>query len=63
MKNRQTFIVALDMPPGVSLARMRAYIRDEIRANVGALPPEDPLFGLDRGSVTVHSAVPAKESV
>ena len=51
--SRQIYIVMLACPPGVSSERMRQYIEDEIKANVGALPPEDPLFHLDRDTVEV----------
>jgi hypothetical protein len=51
--SRQIYVVMLACPLGVSSERMRQYIEDEIKANVGHLHPEDPLFNLDRDTVDV----------
>jgi hypothetical protein len=50
---RARFLVSLDLPSGVSLEQMRQYIEDEIKTNIGRLPPDEPLFDLDRDSVKV----------
>ena len=53
--DRHAFVVHVDIPPGVTVERMRQYIEDEIKANIGRLPPEDPLFHMDRESVVVRT--------
>ena len=53
MNNTTSFTVTLDLPHGVDRARMCEYIREAVAANIGMLPPEDPLFHLDRKSVRV----------
>lgn len=53
---KMRFVVELNLPPGVSVADMRRYIEDEVKANVGQLHPDDPLFRLDRNSVEVRTA-------
>lgn len=48
------FLVTLDLPAHVSAAEMAEYIRTEVQCGVGQLPPEDPLWHLDKGSVRVE---------
>lgn len=50
----RVFIVQITVPPGVSQARMREYIKDSVQSNTGMLPPEDPLFHMDREMVVVR---------
>jgi hypothetical protein len=50
---KHSFRVILDLPSGVSLSEMRHYIEEAIKTSIGQLPPEDPLFYLDRSSVKV----------
>lgn len=50
---KQRFVVEVDIPSGVSVQEMKDYIFGEVRAGIGGLPPEDPLFHLDRTSVKV----------
>ena len=47
------FILQIDVPNGVSRARMKEYIETEIKAGVGMLEPSDPLFSLNENSVKV----------
>ena len=48
-----SYTVYVTLPENVSVLRFQQYIEDEIKANVGRLPPADPLFHLDRKSVIV----------
>lgn len=54
MSNTKAFTVEVELPRGVTIARMRQYIEFEIKANVGHYPPDDPLWSLDRNSVKVY---------
>lgn len=47
-----TVVLKCTLPAGVSAARFRDYVIDEVRANIGHLSPDDPLFDLDRDSVS-----------
>lgn len=57
MKRR--FEVTLDLPRNVSVEEMPDYIRNEVRSGVGHFVPGDPLWNLDRESVSVK-ALPAR---
>lgn len=47
-------IVTATLPPRVTAAAFKAYVENEVRAAVGGLPPNDPLFHLDRDTVKVR---------
>ena len=50
---RVFFEVSLDLPPGATKAGARRYILNEVMAGCGGLDPAEPLFHLDRASVSV----------
>ena len=50
---KREFIVGLDMPPGVTLEEMAAYIEESVRCLIGTKMPEEPIWHLDRDSVEV----------
>jgi hypothetical protein len=47
-------IVTLTPPPGASTSEIIEYIFRAVRAERGALHPEDPMSELDVSAVTVH---------
>jgi hypothetical protein len=51
---KRSFIVTLDLPNGTTAGQMAGYIEDEIKANIGQYHPDDPIFQLDRSSVSVR---------
>jgi hypothetical protein len=51
MKKR-TFVVQLIVPLNISDNEMSAYIEDAIKIHKGSLDPTDPIFELDRKSVS-----------
>lgn len=53
MQRIVSFIVTVELPSGVSPSTMRRYIEDEVKANIGQLSPEDPLFHLNQSAVQV----------
>lgn len=50
---RVFFEVSLDLPSGATKADVREYILTEVMAGCGCRHPEDPMFDLDRTSVSV----------
>lgn len=58
---RRSFRVTVTIPDGVSVAEMRAYIREAVQTWCGSFDPEnDPLFDLDYDSVKVVALPQAK---
>ena len=53
MSRTLTFKVTVETPEGVSRQDMREYIEDAVGGWKGGFHPENPLFDLDRGGVTV----------
>lgn len=49
----RSFIISLDMPKGVTVPEMQQYIDSAVRVWKGQLPPEEPMFNLDRDSIRV----------
>ena len=52
---KKKFIIELDLPTGVSVADMKAYIEEAVRADKGQLHPDHPIRGLDGNSVVCKS--------
>lgn len=50
---RVFFEVSLEMPNGATKAEVREYILTEVMAGCGGLNPVNPMFDLDRASVSV----------
>lgn len=48
------FLVELNAPSACSWEDVAAYIALNVKAGVGALHPNDPLFDLDKDSVLVR---------
>lgn len=55
--NRRQFLVALDVPPGVTARAVREMIADVVSYGAQTGDPDDPIFDLDGDSVRV-SIVP-----
>jgi hypothetical protein len=53
MSNRITFLVSMDIPSGAKPLELMDYVLTEVMAGCGARDPHDPIFHLDRDSVTV----------
>lgn len=54
MKSRVEFKVAVNLPEGMTVADMCAYIRDAVSSWGGQYEPNvDPRFGMHRNRVTV----------
>jgi hypothetical protein len=47
------FLVGMDIPSGADPAELMEYVQTEVKAGRGARDPHDPIFNLDRDSVTV----------
>lgn len=59
---RRKFTVSLEMPEGMTLADMAAYIEDAVASYRGCKDPEEPVYGLDPDSVRVVAVpVPRKK--
>lgn len=58
---KRSFIVTLEVPSGVTLEEMKEYIKNEVKCNVGSRSPEDPIFYLDKNSVTVKTVAKKKK--
>ena len=52
--------MGVELPDGCGAREMEDYVRDAVRCMKGALDPEEPLFDLDRDSVTVKPKPKAK---
>jgi hypothetical protein len=48
-----TFLVTMAVPSGADVEDLREYVQTEVMAGCGARDPRDPIFDLDRESVTV----------
>lgn len=54
MPRKGRFVVKLDIPEGADRELVGNYIYDAVRSMNGCLHPDDPMFSLDRGSLSVH---------
>lgn len=60
--NRRQFLVTLDVPKGVKVGEMAAYIRDAVGTMAKSEDPGGALFALDADGVKVRS-VPVPKAV
>ena len=58
---KRKFIVEVEMPKLVPLYSMREYIEDAVKSLKGTLRPDNPIFNLDRQSVTVKIVLRRKK--
>lgn len=49
----QRFVVSVELPPGVSVEDMEAYIEESVGCWKGGKDPESPIFDLDGETVRV----------
>lgn len=54
MSNIKKFIVTTEIPEGATVTGMKEYIKEAISAWKGGLPPEDPIFDLNREKIKVE---------
>lgn len=59
-KDRRAFLVAVDLPDGVTVSEMADYILDAVGFMKGCQHPDDPIFSLEPDSVTVQIIAPKK---
>lgn len=50
---KKKFTVEVEIPDGMDADDMAAYIEESVRTWSGSKDPQDPIYGLDRGSVKV----------
>jgi hypothetical protein len=53
MVKKQHFLVSLEIPHDVTIIQMVKYIKEAVQCATGYLMPDDPMFGLNKKSVTV----------
>lgn len=59
-RNRRQFIVAVDIPNGVTVAEVAQLIEDAVACWPKSMNPDDPIFDLDGKTIRVK-AIPKKQ--
>ncbi len=54
MSNLETYIVTIERPPGVSVEELEGEIEKNILAMGGYCHPADPMFYIDRETISVR---------
>lgn len=57
---QKKFIIELDMPPGVSIKRMKTYLKNATSTYCGSLHHKDEIFNLDKDTIKVSTATRCK---
>lgn len=52
-KTRRAFVVRFEMPDGATAFDALNYVKDAVQSLKGSYHPDEPMFGLDRETVTV----------
>ena len=45
---KEYYLVQVDRPLGVNTLELESYIEDSVNSCMGGLPPEDPLFDMEK---------------
>lgn len=51
---KRIFLVSFEVPPHATVEEMEAYVESAVRCFCGGMDPREPMFNLEKDSVTVQ---------